>query len=288
VAKSVHQYTVDFFPVVPAPVALANGPFGVVRMRSLNSHFVTSSSQSGCKRRGVWRDPGELGRVIQAEDQNAQRWSCAHRAEDSLGFYIGKTETITLAELESNAPGASEVPVIDLSLAPGERRSWDRPRITVYLWAIFELLFVTNPWQVSSRIRVTVLRLFGAKIGHSVVFRPRTRVKFPWKLEIGDRSWIGEGVWIHNQDNVRVGHDVVISQESFITTGSHAHRTDMALITSPITIHAGVWITSRCIVLGGSDVGRSSLAKPMTVLRGVVPPNSVVEGNDAKIIGARF
>ena len=169
----------------------------------------------------------------------------------------------------------TEVPVIDLSKAPGERASWDRPAWVVYLWAICELLFVTNAWQISSSLRVKVLRAFGAEIGDGVVFRPRTRVKFPWKLHIGDRSWIGEGVWFHNQDHIYIGSDVVVSQETFLTTGSHAHRKDMALLTAPITIESGAWITSRCVVLGGARVGRSALITPMTVVRGEVPERSI-------------
>ncbi|GAA1701551.1 DapH/DapD/GlmU-related protein [Microcella alkalica] len=178
------------------------------------------------------------------------------------------------------------VRVIDLAKAPGERQAWDRPKLVVYVWAIAELLFVTNPWQASSRLRITVLRLFGASIGQSVVFRPRTRVRFPWKLSIGDRSWIGEGVWFHNQDLIEVGHDVVISQETFLTTGSHAHRIDMALVTRPIVIGPGAWITSRCVVLGGTDIGTSAVIKPMTVVQGVVPANTVFGPGGAE--GPRF
>lgn len=169
----------------------------------------------------------------------------------------------------------SDVPVIDLSKAPGERVAWGRPSWQVYVWAIAELLFVTNPWQISSRVRVAVLRAFGAEIGRGVVFRPRTRVKFPWKLHIGDRSWIGEGVWFHNQDHVYVGHDVAISQETILTTGSHALRRDMALITRPIYIDDGAWITTRCLVLGGAHVGRSAVIAPMTVVKGDVRSNAV-------------
>lgn len=181
-----------------------------------------------------------------------------------------------------------DVPVIDLSKAPGERATWGRPAWKVYLWAICELLFITNPWQISSSVRVRVLRAFGAEIGAGVTFRPRTRVKFPWKLHIGDRSWIGEGVWFHNQDHIYVGNDVVISQETFLTTGSHAHRLDMALITRPIEIEDGVWITSRCLVLGGARIGKSALSRPMTLISGVVPANAIVGGPETAIIGHRF
>lgn len=188
-----------------------------------------------------------------------------------------------MSESEPNA--SSRVPVIDLSKAPGEKSTWGRPRFVVYLWGIFELLFVSNPWQVSSRLRVGVLRAFGAKIGEKVTMRPRTRVRFPWKLEIGDRSWIGEGVWFHNQDHIRIGHDVVISQETFLTTGSHAHRRDMALITRPIVIESGAWVTSRCMILGGVTIGRSSLVKPMNRVDSDIPVNAIW---DSKVIGARF
>ena len=122
-----------------------------------------------------------------------------------------------------------------------------------------------------------------------MVFRPRTRVKSPWKLHIGARSWIGEGVWFHNQDHIYVGADAVISQETFLTTGSHRVRTDMGLVTSPIRIGDGAWITSRCMVLGGSRIGESALIQPMTVVKGTVPPGRIF-GTAAgpTVLGERF
>ena len=183
----------------------------------------------------------------------------------------------------------SDIPVIDLSKAPGERAAWDRPAWVVYLWAVSELLFVTNPWQISSGLRVRVLRAFGARIGRGVIFRPRTRVKFPWNLSIGDRSWIGEGVWFHNQNHIHIENDVVISQDSFLTTGSHAYRRDMALITREIRVSAGVWITSRCVVLGGSNIGRSALIRPLSLVAGAdIPAGQIWGGNPARMHSLRF
>lgn len=180
------------------------------------------------------------------------------------------------------------VPVIDLSKAPGEREAWDRPSWVVYLWALCELFFVTNPFQVSSNIRIRVLRLFGANIGEGVIMRPRLRVKFPWKLSVGARTWLGEGVWLHNQDRVSIGRDVVVSQDSFLTTGTHAFRSDMALETRPIVIEDGAWITSRCVVLAGSRIGRSALVLPNTVVRGEVPAGSLFGTPSGQVIGERF
>jgi putative colanic acid biosynthesis acetyltransferase WcaF len=179
-------------------------------------------------------------------------------------------------------------PVISLRAAPGERAAWNRSALTVYAWGLVELALVTNPLQISSRLRVMVLRGFGAQIGSGVIFRPRTRVRFPWKLTVGNDSWIGEGVWIHNQAQVTIGNDVVVSQDTFITTGSHAHRRDMALITRPVHIDEGAWVTARCVVLGGSHIGRSALVQPLSVVRGEVPENAVAVGNPALIVGDRF
>ena len=190
--------------------------------------------------------------------------------------------------VRTHSGAARQARVISLADAPGERTAWGRPARTVYLWAIVELLLVTNPWQISSTLRVKALRAFGAEIGHGVIFRPRTRVKFPWNLHIGNDCWVGEGVWFHNQDHVYLGNDVVISQETFLTTGSHAHRRDMALITKPIHIDDGCWVTTRCIVLGGTELGASVLVRPLTVVSGRIPAGKVVGTPDAVILGDRF
>jgi putative colanic acid biosynthesis acetyltransferase WcaF len=185
---------------------------------------------------------------------------------------------------------AQLTPVIKLSEAPGSRQTWSRPKWQIFTWSICEIALVSNPLQISSRIRIAALRRFGASIGDGVTFRPRTRVKFPWNLKIGDHCWIGEGVWIHNQDQVEIGSDVAISQETFITTGSHAYKKDMSLITKPVTIQDGAWITSRCVILGGTKIGRSALITPASVIgpKAEVDENTIVGGNPATLRGNRF
>ncbi len=155
-------------------------------------------------------------------------------------------------------------------------------------WALVEPLLVRNSLQLSSRLRVAVLRFFGASIGSGVITRPGLRVRFPWKLEVGDRSWLGEDVWLHNQDRLLIGADVVVSQGSFVTTGTHAFRTDMALKTRPIHIRDGAWLTSRSIVLGGVTVGESALVLPNTVVRRDVPANAIFGAADGVVVGQRF
>ncbi len=178
--------------------------------------------------------------------------------------------------------------VIDLSLAPGAPEPLRRSKWVTFSWSLVELLLVSNRLQISSSLRAWALRKYGAKIGTGVVMRPRLRVKSPWNLEIGDRCWIGDGVWFHNRDRITVGSDVSISQETYLTTGAHAFRTDMGLITNPIVIEDGVWLTSRCVVLGGAHIGRSAVISPLTVVRGTIPENSIVSAPAPVIVGTRF
>ena len=87
---------------------------------------------------------------------------------------------------------------------------------------------------------------------------------------------------------MEIGSDVVVSQESFLTTGRHAFRTNMALERLPVTIEDGVWITSRCMVLAGSRIGRSALILPNTVVGGEVPAGALFGTPKGQVVGQRF
>jgi putative colanic acid biosynthesis acetyltransferase WcaF len=80
----------------------------------------------------------------------------------------------------------------------------------------------------------------------------------------------------------------VISQGSFVTTGSHRYATDMALVTRPVTIADGVWVTARCVLLSGTRIGTSALVLPGTVVRGEVPAGMLYGGCPPHVVGERF
>ena len=124
--------------------------------------------------------------------------------------------------------------------------------------------------------RRLLLRLFGARIGTGVVIKPGVRVKFPWRLEIGEHSWIGEGVWIDNLAEVKIGAHCCLSQEAYLCTGSHDwSRTTFDLVTAPILIEEGAWIAARAVVAPGVVVGEgavlglASLASKSLEARGI-------------------
>lgn len=108
--------------------------------------------------------------------------------------------------------------------------------------------------------RRLILRAFGALIGKRVVFKPGVRIKFPWRLEIGDDSWIGEDVWIDNLALVQIGANCCISQGVYICTGSHDWQMPtFDLIVKPVKIEDGAWLASRSIVGPGIIVGEGAV-----------------------------
>lgn len=178
--------------------------------------------------------------------------------------------------------------IIDLSRAGPGNFKRQRSKVFELLWILVEALLVTNSLQLSSTLRAAALRAFGARIGRGVIIRPRVRVKFPWNLEIGDRCWIGEGVWIHNQAQLSIGHDTVVSQESFLTTGSHDAHSNMDLIVRPVVIGNGVWLTSRCVVLQGLSIGDQVIVTPNSVVHRSLGARGVYGGNPARWIRERI
>lgn len=112
------------------------------------------------------------------------------------------------------------------------------------------LLF--NSWLPGSGWRVRILRWFGAKIGKGVVIKPYVRIKFPWKLRIGDHSWIGESVWIDNLAEVRIGSNCCISQGAYLCTGSHRwDRVTFDLEAKPIIIEDQCWVGAMATIAPG-------------------------------------
>jgi hypothetical protein len=73
--------------------------------------------------------------------------------------------------------------------------------IVQLLWMIVSDALTNRRWCPNS-LRVKVLRAFGAQIGNGVLIRHNAKIHWPWKLEIGDYSWLGEEAWILNLENV--------------------------------------------------------------------------------------
>jgi putative colanic acid biosynthesis acetyltransferase WcaF len=137
-------------------------------------------------------------------------------------------------------------------------------------------------------IRRRVLVAFGAKMGVGGTCRRGVRVTFPWKLEVGDNSWLGEDVWLLNLAPIRIGSNVCISQRAFLCTGNHdwSHHA-LRLLTAPITIEDGAWIGASSFVGPGVTVGTHAVVTAGSVVTRDLPPYTICAGNPCQPVRER-
>jgi len=172
---------------------------------------------------------------------------------------------------------------VDLSLFNNDAYRPGRSGLWQAVWFFLGLPVLRSALVPFSGLRVKLLRLFGARVGRGVVVKPGVRVKYPWRLTIGDHCWIGEDCWIDNVADVRIGTSVCLSQASYLCTGNH-DWTDpaFALAAREIVVEDGAWIGAKAVVCPGVIVREGAI-----VVAGAVAARSVLAweihaGNPAK------
>lgn len=139
----------------------------------------------------------------------------------------------------------------------------EKPLITQVAWYYTNALIINSALFPFNRLKVLILRWFGAEVGRGVIIKPSVNIKYPWKLVLSDFVWIGEGVWIDNLDLVEIGHDSIVSQGALLITGNHNYKSaDFELFTKAIVIESNVWVTSKTIVLPGAVITAGTVTKP--------------------------
>ena len=161
-------------------------------------------------------------------------------------------------------------------------------RLKTILWYFCNILFIRNRWNVFVGFKLALLRLFGAKVGKQVVIKPGVNIKFPWLLQIGDNSWIGEGVWIDNLTQVTIGSNCVLSQGAMLLTGNHNYKkTTFDLINKPINIEDGAWIGAQSVVCPGITVQTHAILTVSSVAVRNLEAYTIYMGNPAVKIRKR-
>jgi putative colanic acid biosynthesis acetyltransferase WcaF len=177
---------------------------------------------------------------------------------------------------------------VDLSCFANPEYDPGRGVIARTLWYYVSLLVFESGWLPLSGPKRRLLRLFGARVGEGVVIKPQVRIKYPWRLAIGDHCWIGQDVWIDNIDDVRIGSHVCVSQYAYLCTGSHdPSRITFDLIHKPIIVEDGAWLAARCMVLPGVTVGANAIVAGGSVVARDVEPATIVAGVPARKLSDR-
>lgn len=83
----------------------------------------------------------------------------------------------------------------------------------------------------------------------NVVIRPSVKITYPWKLTLGDYAWVGDDVNLYTLGEITIGAHSVISQKSYLCTGSHDHASQHFTINAtPIVIGEKCWLATDVFV----------------------------------------
>ena len=169
--------------------------------------------------------------------------------------------------------------------------TWYNPGASFFtraVWYCINSAFI-NSYFCFFPSRIFLLKLFGAKIGTGVVFKPKVNVKYPWNLEVGDNSWIGENVWLDSLGKIKIGSSACLSQGAMLICGNHNYKKpSFDLIVGDITLEDGVWIGTGAIVCSGVICKSHSVLTAGSVASDNLDASGIYQGNPAVKIKERI
>lgn len=155
------------------------------------------------------------------------------------------------------------------------------------LWGFGKLVFRLTP-RPCFGLRRFILRSFGAKVGSNVNIYSSALIYYPWNLEIGEGSSVGEWALVYNLGKVSIGVRTTVSQRVHLCAGTHDYRDSaMALLKPPITVGDEVWVCADAFVGPNVSIEDRAIVAASSVVVKNVQAGVIVGGNPAKYIKER-
>ncbi|WP_286912212.1 WcaF family extracellular polysaccharide biosynthesis acetyltransferase [Flavobacterium sp. UBA4197] len=157
-----------------------------------------------------------------------------------------------------------------------------RNAIVVQLWWLIHFFLFRPSPQFMYGWRRFLLRMFGAKIGKKVIIRPSVQVTYPWKVTIGDYSWIGDDVVLYSLGEIFIGTNTIISQKCYICTGSHDYdKIDFPIYAKTIIINDSCWLATDVFVAPGVEIVDEVIVGARSSVYKSISEKGIYKGNPA-------
>lgn len=170
--------------------------------------------------------------------------------------------------------------------------TWFSPRAGILkrlAWHYSNAIFFNSALFPINSLKILLLQIFGATIGKGVIIKPSVNIKYPWLLEIGDNSWIGEYVWIDNLVKISIGANCCLSQGSMLLTGNHDYKSEIFdLKVKSIVLEDGVWIGAKALVAPGITCHTHSVLSAYSFAVNDLKPYKIYKGNPAEEVKGRI
>lgn len=166
---------------------------------------------------------------------------------------------------------------MDLSSFKLPKNFRGKPAFYVLLWDIVYVLFFAPSPKIFYAWRRFLLKCFGAKIGKKVLIRPSVRITYPWKVEIGDYSWIGDDVVLYSLGSISIGSNSVVSQNCYLCTGNHDFFSQAFTITQKsIVLGNQSWLAFGTFVSPGVNIGDRCFVRALSKVNSDIKDGTVL------------
>ena len=155
-------------------------------------------------------------------------------------------------------------------------------------WNLVYLIFFRYSPRPLHAWRAFLLQLFGATIGKGVHVYPKVKIWAPWNLVVHDEVGVADGVDLYCQGKITLGYRSIISQRSYICTGTHdfTHK-GHPLYTKDIVISPYAWVAAEAFIGPGVTIADGAVVGARAAVFKNVGAWEVVGGNPAKFIKKR-
>ncbi len=103
-------------------------------------------------------------------------------------------------------------------------------------------------------------------------------------LSIGKGTYLNRNTLVVCDERVSIGRNCAISWDVIIMDTDQHPVPGAGALTGAVTIHDGVWIGCRAIVLKGVTIGEGAVVGAGAIVTKDVPPHCVVAGQPARVI----
>lgn len=144
-------------------------------------------------------------------------------------------------------------------------------------------LVIGNDVVIKSHAKIKAKKVL---IGNSCIISEHCYITGSADFEIGDTTFIGKKVRINVSENVLIGKDVGIGENSVIWTHGYFPPADEGypVTYKPVTIKDGAWVSTNIIILPGVVIGKNAIIGAGSVVTKSFEDNSLIAGNPAKYL----
>ncbi len=163
-----------------------------------------------------------------------------------------------------------------------------RHRLLRLAWGVTWALLASWTPPLLHRWRVLLINLFGGNVDPSCFVYGSVRIWYPPYLTMARSATLGPKVDCYTMDRIEIGAYAVVSQRTFLCTGTHdIHNASFQIGARPIRIGANAWIAAEAFVGPGVTVGEGAVLGARGAAFRNLEPWTVYQGNPAVAKTAR-